>query len=275
MQELAISSAPATKIIGKPYYDLPSTITVMNSLLKESVVDGFEVQHLAEWNKDNPPKDDVTGDRHTAWKKSPKYTAEDLITHLAGLPVLSVHANRDVGIYLCGNSQDSKKGKEMIEKSLFLAEALHADVCVFHLWDTWNPDFDVTMLRDCLDEVTPSYTAKASVENVPTHLEGTTPFGLAQQFEWITLDIRWAAMYNELERFESVRDRIVNVHLRGELKNATWVLNNSPFGFWEALDIIKSWGYSGLLTMEPEGGLSSGGWKDLVKAMSSIREFLM
>ncbi|MGC1119460.1 MAG: hypothetical protein WBA22_00070 [Candidatus Methanofastidiosia archaeon] len=274
MQELAISSAPATKIIRKPYYDLRSTITVMNSLLKESVVDGFEVQHLAEWNKEHPPKDDVTGDRLTAWKKSPKYTAEDLITHLEGLPVLSVHANRDVGIYLCGSSQDSKKGKEMIKKSLFLAETLHAGVCVFHLWDTWKPNFDVTTLRDWLDEVAPSYTVKASVENVPTHMESTTPFGLVEQFEWITLDIRWAEMYNELERFESVKDHIVNVHLRGKLENATWVLDNSPFGFWEALDTIRSWGYSGLVTMEPEGGLSTGDWKDLVTAMSSIREFL-
>ncbi|MBU7024571.1 MAG: hypothetical protein HXS40_10440 [Theionarchaea archaeon] len=274
MQKLAISSAPATHVIEKPYYDLPGTITVMNRLLKESVVDGFEVQHLAEWNKEHPPKDDVTGDRHTAWKKSPKYTEEDLITQLEGLPVLSVHGNRDVGIYLCGSSQDSKKGKDMIKKSLLLAETLHADICVFHLWDTWNPNFEVTLIRDCLAEVTPSYTVKASVENVPTHLEGMTPFGLAQQFEWITLDTRWAAMYDELERFESVRDRIVNIHLRGELNHATWVLNNSPFGFWEALDIIKSWGYSGLVTMEPEGGLSSGGLRDLVEAMSSIRKSL-
>lgn len=274
MHDLAISSAPATAILRKPYYDLSGTITVMKSLLKESAVDGFEVQYLAEWNSEHTPRDDVTGDRHNAWEKSSKYTTEDLITHFRELPVLSVHANRDVGIYLCGSSQDIEKGKDMIGQSLFLAESLQAGVCVFHLWDTWKQHVDVTALGGWLGDITPSYTVKASVENVPTHTERTTPFMLMEQVEWITLDIRWAALYNELERFESVKDRIINVHLRGTLENATWVLNNSPFGFWEAVRTIKSWGYSGLVTLEPEGGLSSGEWRDLIAAMASIRKGL-
>ncbi|MBU6996995.1 MAG: hypothetical protein HXS41_09270 [Theionarchaea archaeon] len=274
MFNLAISSAPTTAIMRTPYYDLQTTLTVMKSLLKDRAVDGFEVQHLAEWSKEHPPRDDVTGDRRIAWEKSLKYTTEDLLSHLEGLPVFSVHANRDVGILLCGNSQDQKKGKEMVEQSLVLAETLQAGVCVFHLWDTWKRNLDMAALGKWLGEVTPSFAVKASVENVPTHIESTTPRGLVEHFEWITLDMRWAAKYNELKAFESVRDRIINVHLRGTLENAAWVLNNSPFGFWEALDTIESWGYSGLVTMEPEGGLSSGNWEDLVTAMLSIRKYL-
>ena len=272
---LSISAAPTTGMIQKPYYDLPSTVTVMNRLLHESAVDGFEVQNLAEWNKENPPKDDVSGNRYTAWKRSPKYTVEEAAALLEGLPILSIHANRDVGIYLCSNrEQDITKGKRLIHESLSLAEKVGAGVCVFHLWDTWKSQFDVGFLQEILHTIAPQYPVTASVENVPTHLEGVTPFDLVKEFEWVTLDLRWAAMYDELDRFESVTKKITNIHLRGQLQGDTWMLTGAPFGFYEALDIIQPWQYSGLLTVEPEGGLHSSNWENLVAALVSIRSEL-
>lgn len=92
-----------------------------------------------------------------------------------------------------------------------------------------------------------------------------------RQFEWITLDLQWAALYDELDQFESVKERICNVHLRGRLEGSKWALEGAPFGFYEALDTIRGkWGYAGLLTMEP-GGLRDGDWENLVAAMSSLR----
>lgn len=270
---ISISASPATAVIQEPYYDLPSIIKVMEYLLQESAVDGFEIQNLAEWNKMNPPKDDVTGNRYTAWKKSPKYTVEEVAALLGGLPVLSVHANRDVGIYLCsGKDADIAKGKTLIRESLDLAERVGCNVCVFHLWDTWKTDFDIMFVQEVFCETVSCYPGvKASVENIPTHLEGVTPFDLVRGFELVTLDLRWAAIYDELAKFESVKSRIVNVHMRGELQKNKWVLNNAPFGFYEALDIIKGWRYKGLLTVEPEGGIRGCNLEDLVSAMSSVR----
>jgi len=109
------------------------------------------------------------------------------------------------------------------------------------------------------------------VENVPTHLSSFTPFELVKQFEWITLDLRWAALYDELDKFEAVKEKIVNVHLRGRLVGSKWVLDDAPFDFYEALNYIKSkWNYTGLLTMEPSG-LRDGNWENLVIAMLSLR----
>ncbi len=269
---LSISASPATKVISKPYYDLPSTVKVMKCLLQESTVDGFEVQNLAEWNKENPPRDDVAGHRYASWEKSPKYTHEEVAALLEKLPVLSIHANRDVGICLCSEKESEiTKGKTLIHESLSLAEKVGASVCVFHLWDTRKPEFDIKFPKSVLNEIAPSYTVRASVENVPVQLEGFTPFDLVEGSEWVTLDIRWAALYHELEKFESIKDTIVNVHLRGDLEGTKWVLRNAPFGFYEALITLKNWGYSGLFTMEPEGGIHEYSWEDLVAALFTLR----
>jgi len=72
---ISISTAPINRLIGKPYYDLHSTIEVMQRLWQESVVDGFEFQNLAEWDRENPPRDDdEQGNRLAAWTESLKYT---------------------------------------------------------------------------------------------------------------------------------------------------------------------------------------------------------
>jgi sugar phosphate isomerase/epimerase len=271
---VSLSATPATIMVQRPYYDLLGTVTMMERLLCESAVDGFEVQNIAEWKKENPPQDDVTGDRYTAWKKSPKYTVEEVAVLLEGVPVLSIHGNRDVGIYLCSaEEKKEKKGKDLICESLLLAEKVGAGICVFHLWDTWKSHIDVPALHKYLDGVAVDYPGvKAAVENIPTHTK-RTPYDLVKDFEWVTLDLRWAAMYDELEKFESVKDRIVNVHVRGRLHHGTWVLTQAPFGVYEALKTIKGWGYKGLLTVEPEGGLDKGRWEELVQAMKSVKNF--
>jgi hypothetical protein len=246
----------------------------MRRLWEEAMIDGFEFQNLAEWDDDCPPKDEAEK-RLAAWNESLKYTVDEIATLVqeTGLPILSVHANRDVGICLCSDQEhDVNRGKELIHESLYLAEKISASICVFHLWDTWKEAFDLSFLQSILHEIAPQYPrVKASVENVPTHLEGFTPFELVRRFEWITLDLQWAAMYDELDRFESMKRQLINIHLRGRLVGSEWVLDGAPFGFYEALDTIRNkWGYTGLLTMEP-GGLRNGDWERLVIAMSSLR----
>jgi hypothetical protein len=263
------------RVIGSWYGNLGGTLELMRRLQRASLVDGFEFQNLAEWDAENPPRDEGEK-RLAAWNKAPKYGVDEIASALqdTGLPILSVHANRDVGICLCsGEAHDLNRGKKLIRESLFLAEEVGAPVCVFHLWDTWKEDFDPGALQDALYEIAMQYPGvKASVENVPTHLEGVTPFELVERFEWITLDLQWAALYDELDRFEAVKEHIANVHLRGRLDGGRWLLDNAPFDFYEALDIIRNeWGYGGVLTMEPSG-LREGDWEGLAAAMASLRE---
>ena len=123
--------------IGKRYDDLAGTIELMSLLWQESVLDGFEFQNLAEWDSENPPRDEREK-RFAAWNESGKHTTDEIAALLqeTGLPILSVHANRDAGICLCSDQeQEISKGKKLIHESLFLAEKVGASVCVFHLWD--------------------------------------------------------------------------------------------------------------------------------------------
>ncbi|MBN1976409.1 MAG: hypothetical protein JW918_03310 [Anaerolineae bacterium] len=280
MNLISISTAPSNTLVGKPFYDLYATLEVMQKLWAESVFNGFEFQNVAEWDAGRPPRDE--GERRLAyWTDSQKYTTDQIATLLAatGLPVHSVHANRDVGVCLCsGQPEEIDVGRRLIHESLSLAEQVGASVCVFHLWDTQKENFDTAFVHDIFTEIAAGYPrVKASVENVPTRLQGTTPFDLAREYDWITLDLRWAALYDELDKFTAVKARIANVHLRGEIENGRWIIPadwfpaQKSFDFYQALDTIKNqWGYQGLLTVENIPSDST--WQDIIAAVASLRK---
>ena len=236
-------------------------------------MDGFELQLQPEWDGDNPP---LTDTQFADWTKTPKFTVAEILTILQKqkLPILSVHASRDIGSYLCSSRErDYEKGKRLIHEALFLADNLGAKVCVFHLWDTWKTKFDIYKLKKDLLNIGAQFAeVKASVENIPTHLEEDTPLSLVKQFDHVTLDTKWASLYNELNMFESIISKVVNVHLRGTLRKGRWVLTSPHFGFYEALNLIRDrWQYSGLLTVVPEGKRDSSFFNSFVKAMQSLR----
>ncbi|MEM2885345.1 MAG: hypothetical protein QXF24_04570 [Thermoproteota archaeon] len=274
---ISASSAPIARLGDKRYYDLIGTIDVLKKIISESVVDGFELQLEPEWDASNPP---LTDRDFADWTKTPKYAAVDIVAMLKKeqLPILSVHASRDIGYYLCSSQKrDLEKGKQVAYDALFIASELKARVCVFHLWDTWATNINLDHIRKTFHEITRQFPdVKASVENIPTHLTNYTPFALVKLFDYVTLDLRWAALYDELDSFESIVDRIVNVHLRGKLGQDKWVLDNSSFEFYEALRKLRhGWRYEGLLTMEPEGTIDgeidSSCFRKFIEAMKTIR----
>lgn len=271
---ISLSISPANIVSGRQYYDLLASIELMKYIKQKNIIDGFEFQLLEEWDENIPPIDEKER-RQAAWEDSTKYSVENIAALAKGVDIniLSVHAKRDIGIYLCSkNLKDIDKGRQLIDETLRFANEIGCCLCVFHLWDTWKEEIDIQFLHETLLEISSKYpTVKVSVENVPTHIKNCTPFELVKQFEWITLDLQWAALYNELERFMGVKDKIVNVHLRGNLEQSRWRLKNSSFEFYEALKMIREkWGYEGVLTMEPNG-LKSGELNELISAMASLR----
>ena len=252
---ISVSSAPIAKLGNKRYYDLPGTLEVMKRVYHESVVDGFELQLEPEWDSENPP---LTDAHFADWTKTPKYTNEEVLALVKRerLPILSVHASRDVGNYLCSNQQrDLKKGKRLIHDSLCLADKLEAPVCVFHLWDTWKKEFNANHLRETFSDIAGKFPkVRASVENIPSSLEGLTPYSLVKSYDHVTLDLKWACMYNELDAFEQIIEKLANIHLHSRLQTDKWTLDDSTIGFYKVLRIIRDkWKYSGILTVEPGG----------------------
>jgi hypothetical protein len=143
---------------------------------------------------------------------------------------------------------------------------------VFHLWDTRKTSFNINDLKAILSEISGQFpTVKASVENIPTCLQGRSPLHLVRPFDHLTLDTKWAALYGELDRFEPIANRIVNVHLRGRLEADRWVTEQSSLSFYEAIDVItKKWEYAGPLTLEPDGKMSPSDTPSFLKAMQSL-----
>jgi sugar phosphate isomerase/epimerase len=281
MRLLSLSTGSLSHLLGKEYYDFNTIVTLMNTLYSQAVIDGFEFQNIAEWDSVGPPRNEYressrTGARAKAWRSCFKFRIDELANSIrnTGLPILSVHANRDAGICLCaGGEEDIERAKEIINATLSLCNALKSKVAVFHFWDTWTRTIDPGLLSKTLDDYQSRYPdVKASVENIPTSVDGLTPFEIAKQFNYITLDTRWACIYDELDRYYELLPRIVNIHLRGRLVDEHWVFDSSTRTFDEVISLIRDkWRYSGLVTMEPEGGYRGARIDALVKALEELR----
>ncbi len=277
-KQLSVSSAPLTSYLNKPYYDLKATVYIMKMLAEEHVVDGFEFQLLAEWNPNYPPLDkDTRYDRQLEWENSRKYTEEQIADLLGGygFTILSVHANRDIGICLCSTDEKlRKRGRELIERALVLTERLSAPVCVFHLWDTWLAEIDFEAIkRDITSLASEHPEVKASVENLPTYITDTTPFEIVRKYEWVTLDTKWADMYDELDKFDTIKEKLANIHVSGTYRGGRWLLTDSHVKFEQTLVKARElWEASRLLTIEPSGEFNDVKWKNLVAGIRLFRE---
>ena len=263
---VSISTGALPKAMGKLYYDFSAALSMMERVWDSGVVDGFEFVCLDEWDQRWPPMEiDLRREYRVAnWERSPKHSEKEIggILSKSGVPILTLHSRFDIGPRLCSDSrQDIQRGKRLIHESLDLSQQLNCPVCVFHLWDTWGEMFDPRAIKETFEGIASQYPAvKASVENIPVSLPGYTPIRLVEDYDNVTADTGWAALYDELEEFQRLTERIVNVHLAGRLKGNRWELCApghpevaASFDFYKTLEAIRtSWGYQGLLTIEPK-----------------------
>ncbi len=284
MNRLSLSTGSLSHLLGKEYYDFNTIASLMKSIHTRGLIDGFEFQKIAEWDSVGPPRDDYqegyyTGRRARAWKSCSKYSIQELASMIRNLkiPILSVHANRDTGICMCATAnEDIKRGRELVGETLYLCSVLGSNVAVFHFWDTWKREIDTNLLSATIDDYQLRYPdIRVSVENVPTRAKELTPFELSKLFKSVTLDTRWACMYDELERYQDILPRIANIHLRGQLIDSQWVFESSTWTFDDIVILIKEkWKYSGLITIEPEGGYRTATIEDLTVAIRDLRKKL-
>lgn len=272
----SISTVPLATYMHRKYYDLGATIYVMKILMREGVVDGFELELLAEWNPHFAPvQKDTKYDRKFEWEESRKYDVLQLIeiVNRADAPILAVHANRDIGLLLCSRQQQLvDRGAGLIAGALEVARGVGAGTCVFHLWDPWSATVDHEGLRALLGRLVSGTGVRAAVENIPTYTPGYTPFEAVKGFDWITLDMKWAHHYNELERFREIRARIADVHLHGSLVDRLWTLNGTHIDFAALVRMLaEEWGYDGLVTLEAETDFAGLRWSQIISGISALR----
>ncbi len=269
MNKVSISTGCLPKLEGHQFYELESVLRMMKRLLKESRIDGFEFVLLPEWNGENSPLTPSS-----APPDCEKHVANDVVRTLKAqnLPILSVHANRDIGSYLCSDDEDeASNGIRLIDESLNFTKAVGSKICVFHFWDTWKLSFNLLGLEAIYRKFQTTYpTIEMSVENVPTRYMGKTPFQIMQGFKHRTLDLKWASMFNEFNSFTEHLISVDNVHVQGKLQAGRLVSTVGGLDFENALATIKRKGYSGSFTIELEGATS---YKDALNYIDRLKRY--
>jgi hypothetical protein len=242
--------------IQTPYYDLQSTVEVMDRILSDCEIDGFELQLMEDWNKKNPPLSYSHEKKISNWKKAPDYSADDIVNMLLPLreSILTVHANKDIGILLCSeNEKDVNIGLHLLHEALSISKRLQAKHCVVHLWDYWKEHFDFP--RVCR-QIVELGSDNICVENIPTHYMDKKPNQMLADFDSITLDVKFAYMFDEIMAYEGLCSRIRNVHLSGHLSDGAWHVEQVPKENMGSTleEIIKNlvgaWDYQGIFTVE-------------------------
>lgn len=249
---IALSTGWLPRLDERPYYDLSSVFKVMNRFSREHVIDGFELGLLPEWDSENPP---------LTPSEAPSACEKHSLREILGLlsqkdfVVLTVHASRDVGAYLCSESMlDYAKGVRLVNDSMQLSNALDSGVCVFHFWNPWKQTFDVARLHNVYGECVRSVSSvELSIENIPTVLEGTSPFRLSEGFGHVTLDLKWASMFDEFNSFLNVIDKVDNVHVQGKYQCGSFAPTVGSLNYRIALKRLVDAGYRGIFTLELEG----------------------
>ena len=117
-----------------------------------------------------------------------------------------------------------------------------------------NPDSDDKLPepeRSCPD-------VEMSIENIPTRCQSKTPFQIVQDFRHKTLDLKWASMFNDFEKFAGIMAEVDDVHIQGMLQDGDMIPSAGSLNYAYALKQIVRRGYSGLFTVELEGKADYG-----------------
>jgi len=249
---ISVSTGWLPRLEERPYYDLSSALRVMMRMSEEGLADGCEFGLLPEWDSENAPLTPCM-----APTSCEKHSLEEILAAInqAGLKVLTVHANRDVGSYLCHTEQRKQaKGVRLVEEALKFCRSLKCNICVFHFWDPWRKTFDAANLYNVYQSVKKSYPdIHLSIENIPTIMKGKSPFSIMDNYDWWTLDLKWASMFGEFEQFLEQSERLDNIHIQGEYQNSGLVSSSGKLDYDAALETLLNGGYSGPFTVELEG----------------------
>jgi sugar phosphate isomerase/epimerase len=273
---LSISTKLLATYLHRKYTDLAATFCVMDALASEHIVDAFEFELLAEWNGAFEPVDkDTRFNRKYEWEHSRKHEVGQIarLIRREDYQVASVHANRDVGVLLCsGERALVERGRLLIERAASLAELVDAPLCVLHLWDPWSQRVDFRLLRAVVDEVFAGHpSVTPSVENIPTYTRLLSPFEAASAFPSVTLDLKWADKYGEIDRYRELGGRLRNVHFHGALAGKRWHLSASLDEGELLRRLQDEWRYAGPITLEPEEDFHNLLWGELVAGIRSVK----
>lgn len=254
---LGISHTGLPRLSGGLYHDLDTALVSWHAL-GPHMPDGIELVILPEWNPYHPPLTPTDA----KWEQCPRYSSNDLAAWVKenSLQVLSVHANRDIGVCLCSaDPRAVARGQELLAQALALCHSIGTSICVAHVWDTWSEQFNPENLARAVGEVTARWPQiLLAAEYLPVSLPGLCPQDILQHFPHRTWDTHWAGLYRQA--LPADLSPVAHFHLQGEVAEIQ-------------LDPVKaalSRGYNGHVILEPRGRASLTQTAALLQRLAAI-----
>jgi sugar phosphate isomerase/epimerase len=156
---------------------------------------------------------------------------ERVVDDLAGLPVVTAHADKSIGATLSGG----EPAFDRFERSCRIAGALGARVLVLHLWEL--PDGDRFLERNlerlpALLDTADEHGLTLAVETLPCSA-GTPLDNVRRACERddrcrVTIDSEFLALHGQLDRAHEVAGRIAHVHAK-DFDPEVWAAKRKPW----------------------------------------------
>ncbi len=266
---ISLSTGWLPRLENRPYYELSSVLTVMDKFWRKGLVDGFEFGLLPEWDSENSPLTPCD-----APSTCEKHSYQEILQILEkrDFKLLTVHASRDVGCYLCSDEQMKRsKGVKLVDDSLRFCHSSRSKICTFHFWNPWGTSIDREFLREVYGQAEKRFPGlEISVENIPTVIKDETPFNLMRDFDYTSLDLKWASMYDEFDKFLGAIEKVDNLHIQGKYHAGNLVCTAGNLDFDAALREIVDSGFSGVFTVELEGRASYLEMKAYIRKLRKV-----
>ncbi len=223
--DVVCSTGTMPDALGRRYHDLEAACAMAASIPVRAV----ELVLHPDWRPNIAPRSDQPDPPAC----SPFYSTRRLIERMdrlrreGGPRVRSVHANRDLGIFLGSpDPSDRRIGEDILVKAVKVAGGCAAKIVVVHLWDSWAGDTYIREAAAVLEDVSSvDSSVGISVENIPLNSPVRSQFATMQLLDRMlpehigfTLDLSWSSMYDNFREMVRLLPRLTNVHVQGRLR---------------------------------------------------------
>lgn len=258
------STATVARGLGGRSHSLVDTLAALGAI----PADAFELVLLPEWAADVSPP--LVAPR--TWAEDHQEPPEDrcslaeLLTRVrsAGVAVTSVHAHRDLGVFLCSADRADRAGAaKLLAHTVDAARALGATMVIVHGWDTYAERLDLSRPLAVLEEAAGRraagpgvHSVLLAVENIPIRdPDWCQEEAVAYLLERLPdlrfcLDLSWASLYDNLEPLLEYAPRLANVHVQGRLEGTVLRPREGRLDLRAAIQAVRAAGYAGPYTLE-------------------------
>lgn len=264
MPHIACSTATLPYAINKDIRDPYIQLMLAKEIYDYGLIEGFELVLLPDWNEEWEPLLPVN--------KGEQYLVSlDMLADLwleSELPVLSIHANRDLGMLIATKEDLVQKA---IADTIKLAKKLKAQQIVLHPWNTYSKTIPIEDIAEFLK----GFDKMISLENIPTSSKHTPIEILRELGDRIdlpyTIDLSWLSMYDDWQKFNLAISSISNIHMQGALINKRLIPRQGNLNLETVLKELINRGYDGQITLELNRPKDL---KDFYKALMLIKDII-